>query len=345
MGTGKFVISLDFELFWGVSDTQTVASYGRNVLGEWQAIPRLLALFCQHGLRATWATVGMIMCRDYKQWRDLRPAVLPGYSRVNVSPYFKNTLVKENAKLFFARPLVEQIRATTGQELATHTYSHFYCNEAGATPEQFAADLACARSIAADMWVNLHSVVLPRNQIDDRFLSVLPKAGIQVYRGNGEHWLYKNGDAVVGGIAGRIARFADACIPLSGECTVRAQHRGGLVNLPASLFLYPWSARYRALSAMRLHRLKQCMTAAARTGGVFHLWWHPHNFGVNLEENIALLEVVLRHYHVLADTYGMQTHCMGDFVPSADPSLSGAGRISSPEPALKLVRSEPRGPR
>ncbi|MEN3294753.1 MAG: hypothetical protein V7642_4006 [Burkholderiales bacterium] len=337
MSTAKFVISLDFELFWGVSDTQTVAGYGQKVLGEWQAIPRMLALFRRHGVRVTWATVGMLMCRDYKQWRDLRPAVLPGYSRVNLSPYFKDTLVRENTRLFFARPLVEQILTTKGQELATHTYSHFYCNEAGAAPDQFAADLECAKTIAADMGAHLRSVVLPRNQIDEKFLAVLPQAGIEVYRGNAEHWLYKNGDAVAGGIAGRVARFADACIPLSGKRTVREQHSRGLVNVPASLFLYPWSAKHRALIPMRLRRLKQGMTVAAQTGGAFHVWWHPHNFGVNLEENLALLETILRHYRVLADTYGMQSQCMGDFVASADPVFLAAGRRSSPELAVAAV--------
>ena len=331
MSTAKFVISLDFELFWGVSDTQTVAGYGQNVLGEWQAIPRLLALFSRHGVSVTWATVGMLMCRDYKQWRDVRPAVLPGYSHVNMSPYFKDTLVKENARLFFARPLVEQILATKGQELATHTYSHFYCNEAGATPGQFIADLECARTIAAGMGVNLRSIVLPRNQINEQCLSVLPQAGIRVYRGNAGHWLYKNGDAVAGGIAGRVARFADACIPLSGQRTVREQHSRGLVNVPASLFLYPWSARQRALLAMRLHRLKQAMTTAARTGSIFHLWWHPHNFGVNLEQNLATLEVVLRHYRVLADTYGMQSRCMGEFAASADPAARSGNQGALPD--------------
>ncbi|WP_332879715.1 polysaccharide deacetylase family protein [Massilia sp. S19_KUP03_FR1] len=316
MPPAKFIVSLDFELFWGVSATQTVASYGRNVLGEWHAIPRLLALFRRHQVKATWATVGMLMCRNYKQWRAMRPAVLPGYARANISPYVMERLVKEHAKLFFARPLVEQIIETTGQELATHTYSHFYCNEPGATPEQFAADLACARAIGAEMGLSFRSLVLPRNQIVEKFLSVLPDAGIHVYRGNSNHWLYRNGDAVAGGIAGRIARFADACIPLSGQRTVHAQVHSGLVNVPASLFLYPLGANQRSLSLMRLDRLKRTMTSAARAGGIFHLWWHPHNFGVNTDENFAQLEAVLRHYHFLADTYGMRSHSMGEFAPT-----------------------------
>lgn len=326
MTRADFVISLDFEMFWGVTDSRDIAGYGRNVLGEWQAIPRMLALFRQHGVRVTWATVGMLMCRNYAQWRDIRPSVLPAYARACISPYCKDELVRDNARLFFARPLVEQILATEGQELATHTYSHFYCNEAGATPEQFAADLACSRALATDMGVQCRSLVFPRNQIVPAFLPVLADAGIRVYRGNTQHWLYRNGDHVAGGTAGRLARFADACLPLSGACTVRGQQVGELVNLPASLFLYPWSRPQRALVGMRLYRIKRSMSAAARSGGMFHLWWHPHNFGVNLEQNLALLEEILRHYRLLADRYGMHNPCMGDFAMPQGP----AGRHTHP---------------
>lgn len=338
----KFVISLDFELFWGLGDTQTIAGYGRNVLGEWQAIPRLLALFREYGINVTWATVGMIMCANYQHWRDIRPAVLPTYSRAHISPYRMDDLVRENPKLFFARPLVEQILAAPGQELATHTYSHFYCGEAGATPEQFAADLACARAIAAGMGVSMCSAVFPRNQLVEPFLAALPPAGIRVYRGNSPHWLYRTGDAVPGGIAGRVVRFLDACLPLSGNGTVQAQPHGALVNLPASLFLYPWSARRRASLPLRLQRIRRAMTRAARTAGVFHLWWHPHNFGADLEQNLALLERVLQHYRVLADTYGMQSCCMEDFAHSAHPEAA-AGRTAAPQDApLHSLSRDPR---
>lgn len=318
MNAARFVVSLDFELFWGVSDCQSIAGYGRNVLGEWQAIPRLLALFRRHGLRITWATVGMLMCRDYAHWRAIRPALLPTYLRQEMSPYTKAELVRNNGKLFFGRPLVEQILATEGQELATHTYSHFLCGEAGVTPAQLAADLDCARAVAAELGVRHRSVVLPRNQVVPAFLPVLREAGIQVYRGNAGHWLYRNGDRVAGGFAGRLARFADACLPLSGNRRSQPRPSAGMVDLPASLFLYPWSSSQRALLALRLLRLKRGMTLAARSGGVFHLWWHPHNFGVNLEQNLALLEDVLRHYRRLADRYGMESRCMGDFAPAAE---------------------------
>jgi hypothetical protein len=325
MNKGRFVISLDFEMFWGVCDAQTVAAYGQNVLGEWQAVPRLLTLFRQHGIRVTWATVGMLMCRDFAQWRAIRPAVLPGYLRADCSPYAKEEMAREHPRLFFARPLVERILATPGQELGSHTYSHFYCREPGATPEQFAADLQCAQDVAAELGTQCRTLVLPRNQVVQDFLAVLPGAGIRVYRGNVRHWLYRDGDAVAGGVAGRAARFADACIPLSGAGAVREQGGHDLVNLPASRFLYPCSALHGGLLELRLRRIRQGMSAAAKAGSVFHLWWHPHNFGVHLDQNLAMLGDILLHYRSLADRYGMQSQCMGDF---ADPA-SQHGRLPS----------------
>ena len=73
----SLVISLDFELFWGVADSRTVAGYRNNVEGEWNAIPRMLALFRQYGVRATWAAVGMLMCRNHAQWRENPPSLFP----------------------------------------------------------------------------------------------------------------------------------------------------------------------------------------------------------------------------------------------------------------------------
>jgi peptidoglycan/xylan/chitin deacetylase (PgdA/CDA1 family) len=318
MTLAKFVISLDFEMFWGVEDTQSIASYGPNVLGEWQAIPLMLARFRAHRVNVTWATVGAIMCRDYREWRARRRTETQ--SGLAPAPHadVEDTLVREYPKLFFARPLVERILETEGQELATHTYSHFYCKDEDATPAGFLDDLARASSLAAEIGAGFRTIVFPRNQISPEFLAVLPAAGIRVYRGNAHHWLYRNGDAVPGGTAGRIMRFADAFLPLSGSCCRREQIDGALVNVPASAFLYARSALAAPLMAMRLHRIKQGMTEAARTGALFHLWWHPHNFGVNLGANLAMLEEILLHYRRLADTHGMESRCMGAFAAMAD---------------------------
>ena len=309
----NLVISLDMELFWGVAESRSIVGYRSNIEGEWVAIPKILGLFQRYGVRATWATVGMLMCRDYSQWREIRPSVMPGYVRPQCSTYLLDLVVRENPKLFFARPLVQQILEIPGQEIASHSYSHFYCGEAGATPEQFAADLVCAREVGAELDVEYRSFVFPRNQVQDTCLAELDKAGYRVFRGNPDHWLYRDGHFVAGGRAGRAVRLADAYLPLSGNHVAKASSVHGLVDLPASLSLRPWSRRMAAFEPLRLMRLKHAMTAAAEADGVFHLWWHPHNFGVNIEENMAVLESLLQHYVRLRDKYGMTSLTMSDF--------------------------------
>ena len=50
--------------------------------------------------------------------------------------------------------------------------------------------------------------------------------------------------------------------------------------------------------------------AAARRRTLFHLWWHPHNFGVDLQENLAFLRDILDHFRTLQDRYGMRSMTM-----------------------------------
>ena len=309
----SLVLSLDFELFWGVSDVREIRDYRQNVEGVWVAVPKLLALFRQYGIRATWATVGMVMCRDFKQWREIRPTLLPGYLRQKCSNYRLDSVAQDNPSLFFARPLVEQILAAPGQELAAHTYSHFYCGEEGASPAQFAADLKCANTIADEVGVAFRSLVFPRNQVLPEYLAVAAESGIKVYRGNPDHWIYRGGDLVPGGVAGRVMRYADSWLSLTGTHAQNVKNQNGILNVPASLFLRPWSRSMATFEPLRLARLKSAMTDAAKRNKVCHLWWHPHNFGVNTNQNLAALEVLLKHYHVLKDQYGMQSASMGDF--------------------------------
>ena len=79
MNNSKFVISLDFELFWGVTDVQDLNSYKQNVLGEWEAIPRILELFEKFEISATWAVVGMTICESFDEWLEFVPDETPKY--------------------------------------------------------------------------------------------------------------------------------------------------------------------------------------------------------------------------------------------------------------------------
>ena len=97
-------------------------------------------------------------------------------------------------------------------------------------------------------------------------------------------------------------------------------HRLGLTvraprNIPASRFLRPHGSL--ALSnRLRISRITAEMTEAARSGGLYHLWWHPHNFGRRTEGNLRDLDLVIERYRSLRARYGMESVTMADLAES-----------------------------
>ena len=84
---GKLIVSLDFELFWGMLDVCPLEAYQDNVLGGRKAIPELLKLFQKYGIHATWATVGFLFAKDYEELKTYFPGLLPTYANSELDPY------------------------------------------------------------------------------------------------------------------------------------------------------------------------------------------------------------------------------------------------------------------
>ena len=80
MQNGAFVISLDFELLWGVRDKRTIADYGANIRGVRQVVPALLDLFAERNIACTWATVGLLFFATNRAMRAALPARKPRYA-------------------------------------------------------------------------------------------------------------------------------------------------------------------------------------------------------------------------------------------------------------------------
>lgn len=315
---GALVISLDFELFWGVRDKRRLEAEKPNLLGARRVVPMLLDRFGAHGIRATWASVGLLFFRSRSTMLAGAPAVLPGYAVPDLSPYgaIEGVGPDEAADPYhFAPSLIEMIRDRPGQDVGTHTFSHYYALEAGQTAEAFEADLVAASMVAARFGIRLRSLVFPRNQCNPAYLPLCAAMGLTSYRGNEEGWMNGARRSSEQRPWTRAARLIDAYVNLSGHHTVpfaRVAASGSPCNIPASRFLRPWSRRLRWLERARLRRITRAMTHAARRGEIFHLWWHPENFGTNIGENLAVLDHILAHFSQLKRRHGMESLNMTD---------------------------------
>ena len=85
--SGSFVISLDFELYWGVRHLPSVKTYIRNLVGARVAIPAMLDLFTEYGIHATWAVVGFLFFDHTQALLDGAPSLRPRYVNKTLSPY------------------------------------------------------------------------------------------------------------------------------------------------------------------------------------------------------------------------------------------------------------------
>lgn len=314
---GHFLVSLDFELHWGLRDHTPVDVYRRHLLGVRTAIPRLLERFAEREIRATWAIVGMLMARDKDELQEVAPAVRPHYADLQLDPYRALDEIgrsEEDDPYHYAPSLVAAIAATPGQEIATHTFSHYYALEAGESVDAFVADLGAAREIHRRRGLPPpRSIVFPRNQYSDAHLRVLPGCGITAFRGHAGGRFHRPRPGAGETLPRRAARLADAYLPLVRDAhAARRAPSLDLVDLPASRFLRPWSKQTAPLEPLRLARITRAMTSAARAGSDFHLWWHPHNFGADLTENLGVLSRILDHFHELSGRYGMTSAHMAD---------------------------------
>lgn len=52
------------------------------------------------------------------------------------------------------------------------------------------------------------------------------------------------------------------------------------------------------------------MRHAAKYNKLFHLWWHPHNFGKDLQQNMDFLDRVLQYYAELHKQYRFESITM-----------------------------------
>lgn len=313
MDNGKFVISLDFELFWGLAgwEKDQLRAYQPRIEGAIEALERILEVFTKYDMRCTIAFVGGINKSSREDYLASSPTIKPSYSNSLFSSYdLLLSMEKEGEisdKLLFRPDVVEQLQENPLVELGSHTYSHYYALEEGQTIDEFKADIEQAQIEARKKGLVLKTIIFPRNQIPQSYHEVCANSGFTHIRGNEESFLYRSEATPSKFDIKRILRLLDCYFNLTGHHSYKFPRKGVLIDVTASRFLRPYSHSIRFLETLKVRRVIQDIEYAAKHGRIYHLWWHPHNFGIYTDESIMQLEKICKCFAKMRNKYNMES--------------------------------------
>ncbi|MEK7650714.1 MAG: hypothetical protein AAB364_02500 [Patescibacteria group bacterium] len=265
---GIFTISIDHELAWGYVDRKIDSKQRSLIKQEYLIVERLVKLFEQYQVSATWAIVG----------RLLEPVAEEGHLDL----------------WFDSRRTIELINnSKVSQEIGSHSYGHIIYNEVDQRIVEL--DLQNAKRVHDKHGLPFHSFVFPRNQV--RWLGSLRSSGLVCYRGNSRKWF----DAVPLRLVKRFCRWLDYFLP--SVYTVRPHIAdNGLVNIPDSLLLLGRDGLRRLVSpGLMIAKMNAGLDRAVARREVFHLWFHPSNFSYDVENQFKILEALLERARNLRD--------------------------------------------
>lgn len=322
---GKLIISLDFELHWGVFDVKTVESYKSNLQQVRAVITKMILLADKYNIKLTFSTVGFLFAENKQELISYLPSNKPTYKNPKFSPYPLLDSIGNNEKedpFHYAKSVIKEIKNNGNHEIGTHTFCHYYCHEAGQNIQQFNDDISSAIRIAKSMDIELKSIVFPRNMIEankaiDRlYLEVCKKHGINSFRGKEKAYMYNIHTTKFyhSWYIWKLLRILDAYINITGNNTYKIKKDKTEIplNIPSSRLLRSYSKPLSFIEPLKISRVTRAMKYAAKNNEVFHLWWHPHNFGTHTEKNFKNLESIFKTYVKLEKQYGFKSQTMSE---------------------------------
>lgn len=265
------VMSLDLELSWGSFDH----NYGDSLIemARWThdvGVPNLLGHLTRNGISATWALVGGMMRSSLPDVSRLPEVHFPDFPRSWFS-YVPKDGNESSHPEWFGASLVRMIQnAQPLQEIGFHSFSHVIFGQTGMTRERAIAEYEFCAQIARECGFPPRSFVFPRNSV--AYLRELRQAGFLCFR-DVDDLPFRFRNRKLASIGAVLADFF-AIAPR----VVWPSVKEGLIAIPGSLMVrYAGGWRKYISDSARLRRLRKGLEQVRRTGGVFHVWFHPEN--------------------------------------------------------------------
>ncbi|WP_135829027.1 polysaccharide deacetylase family protein [Halorussus halobius] len=314
---GSVVLSIDAELAWGFHDFDRLPH--ARVAAARESWLDLLDLLDEFDVPATWAVVGHLLLDSCDGVHADHPTPEGWFDR---DP---GTDERRDGAWYGAK-LVDAIEdADADHEVGSHTFSHV---EMGHTSREVAAaEMREAVAVAEQRGLSVDSVVFPRNYVGHR--DVLAAYGVSCYRGTRPRQWY---DRTPLGAAAKL--FGWPTETVSPVLVTPETDEYGLINVPASLYLFCFEGRPRSVVERVtedpvVSMAKRGVDRAASEGGVFHMWLHPNN--LTDERDFDRLRAILDHAATVRAETDLEIETMGQI----------AAAMTDDEPRPR----EPIGPR
>ncbi|NEU56488.1 polysaccharide deacetylase family protein [Halorussus sp. MSC15.2] len=314
---GSVVLSLDAELAWGFHDRERMPA--DRVATARESWLRLLELFDDYDVPATWAVVGHLLLDSCDGDHADHPVADDWFER-------DPGTWEGRDEQWYGSKLVDAIEnADADHEVGCHTFSHVEMRSV--SREVASAEMRECVERSEERGLSVDSVVFPRNYVGHR--DVLAAYGVKCYRGTQPRRWYDRG--VLGSAAKLLGWPSKAVSP---TLVTPEEDEYGLVNVPASLYLFCFEGRARA-AAERVgddpivSMAKRGIDRASTEDGVFHMWLHPNN--LTEERDFERMEAILEHLAAVRETTPLSVETMD----------SVAADIKDDEPLPR----EPIGPR
>ncbi len=307
MKKGKFVISLDTEIAWGRIEESNKDSYLPLFEKTREVVKRLVDVFDKYEIPATWAMVGRLI-EDSDNLSIFSKMKIEDYypSLTSKKIYEDSILNNESNSYVLAKEFMDQVmNAKVIHEIGTHSYHHILFGKIPKSDKYLVEkDVEGAKGILKKYGIDCQSVVFPRNLIGH--LDVFQKNGINCYRGPDKFWFDRMPNAIKKPIS-----LLNTFLPIS-PTVVDAENKNGMVNIPGSLFFrithfgIKKNVPFSILEKKAIKGLQQ----ASSQGKIFHLWFHPFNFGYKMDEHFNAFEKVLKEAKRLRDIGKIETQTM-----------------------------------
>jgi hypothetical protein len=229
-----------------------------------KAYTQIFEILERHKIAATFALVGLF-AGGYEQYVDSRGELLDSKPHRDWLKVPERSFAAGFQDGWFYPELVNQIKARGNHEIASHSFTHLPLHNGGVAKESFLTELKFVNQWKAQNSVELSTFIYPRNQI--KFEEQLS---------NFDFLGYRQCDIQNSAYANRFQILQDECN--IGRKSDKHSVSTRPIAIPPGTFLN-WRHGPRRIIPkwVTLKRWSNVLDHAVFSGGVAHLWLHPHN--------------------------------------------------------------------